>query len=209
MRQHKAERDQDDDLPGDRQKQGGACLPESDVDILQGHLHEKHNGTHQKQGAVALYDSGHRVTGGEQPGVQLRYRKRDRPDRNTEDKGDYRDVPDAFFQPIGVSFAVIVADERLHSVSQPVERQGDQLQGAEHDRQGGGIVLVTAGCTVEIDVENDLNGTFGQRHDERGKAERQDVRQSGKGKAHFSDPEAEQALSGKEKTDDADAGDEL
>ena len=205
MRQHKAERNQNDDLPVHRQQQRLLGLPKPDVDVLQRHLHEKHDGTHQEHRRIALDDLRDGLACGKQPCVYYRERHRDGPDADHVDKRDDRHIFDPLFQACGVCLSVIIAHERLHTVSKTVQGQGNKLQRAQHDGQRGGIVLVAAGRAVQIDVEDDLDGAFRQRHDERRKAQRKNAENAPRRQAQQACLKAEQAFPGEEKADDPNA----
>ena len=165
MRQHKAKRDQNDNLSVHRQQKSLLCLPESNIDVLQRHLYKEHDRAHQKHRRIALDDLRDCFACGKQPCVHHRERHRDGPDADCVDKRNDCHIFDALLQPHGVSLSVIIAYKRLHAVSKAVQGQGNELQRAQHDGQCGGIVLVAAGRAVQIDIEDDLNGALRQRHD--------------------------------------------
>ena len=173
VREHEAQRYEYYDFSYDGEYEGGARLTERDVDVLQGHLHEKHYRAHEEQRRIRFDDRRYVGACREDVGVCLRHGERNRPYDGCEHERDERYVHDAFFEPFGVAFAVVVADERLHAVAEPVERQRYQLERAEHDGERGGIVFVAARRCVEIYIEYYLYGAFRDGHNERRYAERQ------------------------------------
>ena len=94
-----------------------------------------------------------------------------------------------------------LAYKRLHTVSESIQGQRDQLKRAQHDGQCGSVIFVAAGCPVQVDIEDDLDGAFCQRHDKRRKAKRNDTENTPRRQAQQIRLKAEQTFSGEEKAD--------
>lgn len=123
--QREAQRNKDYHLAQYREEKRGFGLTERDVYVLQGHLHKEHDRPHKEERRVLYYNRAHGGACRKNISVNLRKGERQRPNNHGVNKRDYRHVAHAFFQARGVAFAVIVADKRLHSVAQSVERQGN------------------------------------------------------------------------------------
>ena len=163
MGQRIAKRDKYYQLSRYRQNERGHRLTERNIDILQRHLDKEHNRPHKEVRRVLLHNSRNGLARREQARVYLRHGERNRPYGHGKNKRDYGYA--------AYAAALVKADKRLHSVPKSVKRQRDKLKRAEHNRQSRGIVLVAARGAVEVDVEHDLNRTFGYCHDKRRKAE--------------------------------------
>ena len=141
MGENKAERNEDYYFAGNGEYQSGPRLTQSDVNILESHLHEEHDRPHQEERAIAPDDLGDSVAGREDIGIDLGDRKGHGPYGDGEYKRDYCHILYAGFKLGGIALAVIVADEGLHTVAEAVKGEGNKLQSAEHHGESGGAVL--------------------------------------------------------------------
>lgn len=192
--QREAQRNKDYHLAQYCEEKRGFGLTERDVYVLQGHLHKEHDRPHKEERCVLYYNRAHGGACRKNISVNLRNGERQRPNNHGVNKCDYRHVAHAFFQARGVAFAVIIANERLHTVTQSVERQGNKLQRAQHDCQRGGIVSVAAGGRFEVDVKNYLYRAFCRGHDKRRQSQREHGRHARGVELHVFYTEAEQAF---------------
>lgn len=199
MRERKAQRYQYYHLSQHGENDRRLSLTERDVYVLQRHLHKEHNRAHEEERRVFGHDCAHLGARRKHIRVKLRRGERRRPHDRSKNESNRRHVLYARFEPRGIALAVVVAHKRLHAVPQPVERQRNQLQRAQHNGKRGGVVLVAARRAIEVYVEHNLNGAFGQRHYERRKPERQYAKKPPRIGLHIAELKSEYTALGKEK----------
>lgn len=202
MRQREAQRNEYYHFAKHGEKQCRFGSAQCHIDVLQRHLHEKHDRPHQEKRRIPLDDLQYRFARGKQIRIDLRERHGNRPHHRRENKRNDRHATYAAFQSGGIAFAVVVTHKRLHSVPESVERQRDQLQRAQHYRERGGVVFVPARRGLDINIEHYLYGTFRYSHYERRQPQSENGKYSFAVRLHRFHTQAEYAFLCKEENHD-------